>query len=175
MRQRLVKSNRIWDGGSGGGVEVVEWREEWGRGYCKEWRENKLQGYMGLPSWMVVGEVIRSQKGWVGGGRIGSECGGGVARFWRGYMGLPSWMVVGEVIRSQKGWVGGGRSGSECGGGVAGFWRPIKIHGIATLDGGGGRDKKPKGVGWWWQEGGRMWGQVLQVVGGKLGRDDVQY
>nr|GFA36515.1 hypothetical protein [Tanacetum cinerariifolium] len=24
-------------GGSGGGVEVVEWREEWGRGCCKEW------------------------------------------------------------------------------------------------------------------------------------------
>nr|GFB64460.1 hypothetical protein [Tanacetum cinerariifolium] len=30
-------------GGSEGGVEVVEWKEEWGRGCCKEWRENRLQ------------------------------------------------------------------------------------------------------------------------------------
>nr|GEX54701.1 retrovirus-related Pol polyprotein from transposon TNT 1-94 [Tanacetum cinerariifolium] len=29
-------------GCSGGGVEVVEWREEWGRGCCKEWRENRV-------------------------------------------------------------------------------------------------------------------------------------
>nr|GEW65978.1 hypothetical protein [Tanacetum cinerariifolium] len=34
------------------------------------------------------------------------------------------------------------------------------IHGIAKLDGGGGSYKEPKGVGWWWQDSGRVWGQV---------------
>nr|GEV47472.1 hypothetical protein [Tanacetum cinerariifolium] len=48
-------------------------------------------------------------------------------------MGLPSWMVVGRGI-----------------------------HGIAKLDGGGERYKKPKGVGWWWQEGVRSGGEELQ-------------
>nr|GFA00363.1 hypothetical protein [Tanacetum cinerariifolium] len=34
----------------------------------------------------------------------------------------------------------------------------IRIHGIAKVYGGGGRYKKPNGVGWWLQEGGRRWG-----------------
>nr|GEZ24333.1 hypothetical protein [Tanacetum cinerariifolium] len=29
---------------SGSGVEVVEWREEWGRWCCEGWREIRLQG-----------------------------------------------------------------------------------------------------------------------------------
>nr|GEV27750.1 reverse transcriptase domain-containing protein [Tanacetum cinerariifolium] len=34
-----------------------------------------------------------------------------------------------------------------------------RIQGIAMLDGGGGSYKEPKGVGWWWQDSGRVWGQ----------------
>nr|GEW56667.1 hypothetical protein [Tanacetum cinerariifolium] len=39
---------------------------------------------------------------------------------------------------------------------------PVGIHGIAKVFSGRGRYKKPKGVGWWWQEGGRMWGNVIE-------------
>nr|GFA32651.1 hypothetical protein TSUD_19030 [Tanacetum cinerariifolium] len=46
---------------------------------------------------------------------------------------------------------------------------PVRKLGIATLDGGGGRDKKPKGVGWWWQEGSEVVGNVWQVLAGTFG------
>nr|GEY95058.1 ribonuclease H-like domain-containing protein [Tanacetum cinerariifolium] len=37
-------------------------------------------------------------------------------------------------------------------------------EGIARVYGGGGRIVRPREVGWWWQDSGRVWGQVVAVA-----------
>nr|GEW59843.1 nucleolar protein 56 [Tanacetum cinerariifolium] len=55
------------------------------------------------------------------------------------------------------------------------FLWPMGCCGIARVFCGGGRIVRPREVGWWWQDSGRVWGQDTQVLAGLTFGEDVQY
>nr|GEW96545.1 hypothetical protein [Tanacetum cinerariifolium] len=79
-------SGKWWSGvkiGESGAGCLFE-LEKVGRACGESWAVVEWQGNGGKWSWwMLVGEVIRVQMVLFGSRRSGSECGGGVAGFWR--------------------------------------------------------------------------------------------